>query len=111
MPKVNSLTKNDPPELTGKAVPKVEEKVVEKEVKPEISPEVALLMEQNRVLMEKLNSLTEEKVEVVEDDGDPVLNPKRPIVYQRTLGGSWKEQNGHMFSQKGKYMGEVKSAD
>lgn len=111
MPRVNNLTKNkptnDPPELTGKSDVETVEKPIEKEPTPEISPEVALLMEQNRVLMEKLNALTEEKEEPVKGDGKPVLNPKRPIAYQRTLGGSWKEQDGHKFSQKDEYMGEV----
>jgi hypothetical protein len=76
---------------------------------PAVSPDVALLMEQNRILMAKLEELSagkEEAVGKVKDDV-PVLDKTRPIIYQRSEGAAWKEQDGNRFSQKDSYIGPV----
>jgi hypothetical protein len=75
---------------------------------PAVSPDVALLMEQNRILMEKLEELSAGKEDAGPvKDGKPVLDPTKPIVYQRSEGAAWKEQNGNRFSQKDSYIGPV----
>lgn len=116
---VEKKIKEDPPELSSK-VDKVaaHAKEAEKEAPakveafkevPELSPDVAALMEQNRMLMEKIDKLTanpEDEV-VAKNSGKPVLDQKRPIAYQRKEGAAWKEQDGHKFSYKDEYIGEV----
>jgi hypothetical protein len=79
------------------------------EPSPTVSPDVALLMEQNRILMEKLEALTAkpEETEAKVKEGIPVLDKTRPIIYQRSEGAAWKEQDGNRFSQKDSYIGPV----
>lgn len=110
--------KEDPPELFSKADAvekpvKAKEKPVEKNKvefrdADDVSPEVAMLMEQNRILMEKLESLTGEKKEdVVDNSGKPVLDSRKPIISHRGIGYQYFEQEGNKFSAKYKYLGPI----
>ena len=81
-----------------------------KEAPAAVSPEVALLIEQNRVLMAKLEAMTGGKVPgdvQPKKDGPPVLDHDKPIISQRGLGYHYYEQDGCKFSEKGVYIGEV----
>jgi hypothetical protein len=122
--------KEDPPELKSKVdsvdaiKPAIDEYALDPEdapketfkEAPEPAPEkpavsagdFALLMEQNRILMAKLEELSAGKEEAGPvKDGKPVLDPTKPIIYQRSEGAAWKEQNGNRFSQKDTYIGPV----
>ena len=108
--------KVDPPELESKSIESMpmfntDEKVKDTQ-EPDIpnvpvSPEIALLIEQNRMLMEKLEALTPKEAEKVVGNGDPILDRTKPITGQRGEGYAYDEQDGHKFTKTGKYMGPV----
>ena len=103
--------KEDPPELESK----VDAKPVETEMFKEVAEkeetvsakDFSALMEQNRILMAKLDAMTAGPVEaVILSDGKPIFDNSKPYASHRGLGYQYFVQNGNKFSARYKFLGK-----